>query len=382
MAARRRQADRRNWPVNLYLNSQGTYWFRNPQTGKTFGLGKDFKVASAQAKTANAELERRKGDVGLLQRINGAQVSLRAWCETYKEMAAAKDDANPRTLSTLRSEVNKIQGADFSVHTIGEVAPKDVSDFLKSVERDVSASRAAKIRTRLSDVFNEAIGDGLLDAGKNPVDAIRKPQGEVVRQRLTLEDFLAIIAEARKEKSDDKSKPSPSWAANALLLALLTGQRREDIKQMQFDHIKDGYLWVEQQKSQGRTKLKIPLSVGLSAVGMTIGDVIKACRDNVVSKSIIHHVRHHGRTKPGEGVKAASLSSAFAEARDAAKIAVAADATPPTFHEIRSLAARLYADEYGPEFAQAIMGHKSASMTALYRDSRGREWTEVKLRAS
>jgi len=53
----------------------------------------------------------------------------------------------------------------------------------------------------------------------------------------------------------------------------------------------------------------------------------------------------------------------------------------PTFHEIRSLAARLYADQYGAEFAQALLGHKSAEMTALYRDSRGKEWMEVRVSA-
>jgi integrase len=53
--------------------------------------------------------------------------------------------------------------------------------------------------------------------------------------------------------------------------------------------------------------------------------------------------------------------------------------TAPTFHELRSLAARLYTEQHGPEFAQAILGHKSANMTAMYRDTRGAEWTEIKL---
>ena len=56
--------------------------------------------------------------------------------------------------------------------------------------------------------------------------------------------------------------------------------------------------------------------------------------------------------------------------------------TPPTFHEIRSLAARLYGDEFGAEFAQALLGHKTAQMTALYRDSRGRERDEVKVNSA
>jgi integrase len=67
--------------------------------------------------------------------------------------------------------------------------------------------------------------------------------------------------------------------------------------------------------------------------------------------------------------------------RDAAEIAVEDGRTMPTFHELRSLAARLYTEQYGAEFAQALLGHKSAEMTALYRDSRGRGWTEIRLQA-
>lgn len=33
----------------------------------------------------------------------------------------------------------------------------------------------------------------------------------------------------------------------------------------------------------------------------------------------------------------------------------------------------------GPEFAQAIAGHKDASMTAVYREVRGAEWVQVKV---
>ena len=50
---------------------------------------------------------------------------------------------------------------------------------------------------------------------------------------------------------------------------------------------------------------------------------------------------------------------------------------PPTFHEVRSLAARLYAEQ-GVD-AQALLGHESPDMTALYRDVRGSEWIEIRL---
>lgn len=52
---------------------------------------------------------------------------------------------------------------------------------------------------------------------------------------------------------------------------------------------------------------------------------------------------------------------------------------PPTFHEIRSLAGRMHEAEYGREFAQHLLGHKSAKMTAKYLDSRDGSYALIAL---
>ncbi|WP_425288640.1 tyrosine-type recombinase/integrase [Yersinia enterocolitica] len=44
------------------------------------------------------------------------------------------------------------------------------------------------------------------------------------------------------------------------------------------------------------------------------------------------------------------------------------------FHEIRSLAGRLYEKEKGKEFAMKLLGHKSEKMTNKYLDTRGKEY--------
>ncbi|CAI0713650.1 Uncharacterised protein [Serratia proteamaculans] len=46
----------------------------------------------------------------------------------------------------------------------------------------------------------------------------------------------------------------------------------------------------------------------------------------------------------------------------------------PTFHEIRSLAGRLYEKEKGKEFAQKLLGYKSEKMMGKYLDTRGKEY--------
>ncbi|POR52814.1 integrase [Paraburkholderia eburnea] len=373
MAARRRNAERRNWPDNTYKNTQGTYWFRNPYTGKTYGLGTDQKVAFSQARAANAELERQHGDVSLVERMSQTEVTLVSWCKDYSELYEKRDVASG-TLSNMKSALKTIAAAPFAKKMIQDIQPAEINLWVKSIAQTVSDGRAGRLRSWLHNVFNEAIAEGLLKAGANPVDAIRKPTHKVTRQRLTLDDFLAIVEQARKQ-------PTTVWAARAFMLALLTGQRREDIRRMQFPHIKDGYLWVEQTKSQGNTKLKIPTSIGLRAVGLTIDDVIRECRDNIASKHVIHYAHTRGRKKAGRAPSADAVARMFTTCRQHAKIVIDEGKTPPTFHEIRSLAARLYGTQYGAEFAQALLGHKSGQMTALYRDARGREWKEVRIEA-
>ena len=48
---------------------------------------------------------------------------------------------------------------------------------------------------------------------------------------------------------------------------------------------------------------------------------------------------------------------------------------PPTFHEIRSLAARLWKAQ-GVD-VRVLLGHKTEAMSMLYRDARGAEWVTV-----
>ncbi|WP_243701392.1 tyrosine-type recombinase/integrase [Sodalis ligni] len=64
--------------------------------------------------------------------------------------------------------------------------------------------------------------------------------------------------------------------------------------------------------------------------------------------------------RPGP-LTADGLTQAFSDVRDASGFPFSAN--PPSFHEMRSLAGRLYEIEYGAEFAQKLLGHKNMSMT-------------------
>ncbi|WP_321782395.1 site-specific integrase [Burkholderia pyrrocinia] len=372
MAARPRNARNRLLPPNLYQNPTGYLWYRNPMNGETFGLGHDLKKAISQARTVNAEIERRRGDVSLLARIDGGDNSLASFCVEYE---ANLPELKASTLVNIRSHLKAIREASFAANPIAAVTPKECADFLEACEKTRGAPTAVKTRSRLRDIFRSAIQRGLVELGKNPVDVTKAATISVMRARLSLDDFTRILAEAQRD-------PAYRWAVNAFMLLLITGQRREDIAKLQFSQIRDGFLWITQTKGKKPAKLCIPLSLRLDAIGVSLDELLRQCRDNVLSPHVVHFVRRSPSSNPGDPVSLSRMSSVFATMRTRAGIETPEGCTPTSLHELRSLSARLYTEQYGAEFAQALLGHKSAAMTALYRDSRGQEWTEIKLVAA
>ncbi|HCH7933840.1 TPA: tyrosine-type recombinase/integrase, partial [Proteus mirabilis] len=139
------------------------------------------------------------------------------------------------------------------------------------------------------------------------------------------------------------------------LLAVLTAQRISDIINMKWDDIKNDRLYVTQIKTG--SKVAIPLSLRLESIGYSIKDVLNLMNRN--SDKIC------GNTT------AKTLRGKFIEALPEYL------ENKPTFHEIRSLSARLYEEEKSAEFAKKILGHKSMRMTDKYLDDRGNGYVEL-----
>lgn len=364
MNARRRQAARRNWPANLYQNADGYLWFKNPMTKKSAGLGKDLESAIKKVKRANLELARKMEEQNLLSLTGDAVKTLAEHCSDYQ--AEYTKDRKPNTVKNYKSQIKAIVEDERSKKPIDQFTPKDAADMIKDAEKNRGPTQAVNIRTRLRDIFRDAITHGLIEAGKNPVDSVLKPKAEVKRARMTEDEFWAIYEEAEHQ-----------WLKNAMLLALLTGQRVSDIRTVRFDDVRDGFVWVDQIKKNGKTKIKIPLDVALGA--HSVASVISQCRDDVVSRFLIHFTGGRYASMRGKPISYETMNGAFIEARKNAKIKTPAGLTPTTFHEIRSLSARLHAKANGEDFAQALLGHGSKAMTELYIDLRGQQWVEVQL---
>ncbi|EQA7129042.1 tyrosine-type recombinase/integrase, partial [Escherichia coli] len=108
----------------------------------------------------------------------------------------------------------------------------------------------------------------------------------------------------------------------------------------------------------------------IDALNISLADTLQKCREASSSETIIAS-KHHDPLSPK------TVSKYFTKARNASGLSF--DGNPPTFHELRSLSARLYRNQIGDKFAQRLLGHKSDLMAARYRDSRGREWDKIEI---
>jgi len=366
MVPRPRNAGSKDLPPNLYRktdgrNGQTYYTYRDPVSGRMFGLGKDKDEAIRQAVAANhAELLKPTLRERIAEPVADPGKKFSEWIVEYEVIYADKG-LGIHSMNTFKSRIRTIDNA-FGDRYIRAIRTMDVATFLGSFTKAGKAPMSKALRSMLRDVFAEAIAAGWCDL--NPVDATKAARSKVKRSRLTLELWKAAHAATDRP-----------WLKRAMELALLTGQRRDDIRSMLFKDERDGFLHVIQSKTGAR--LRLSTSLRLEAIGLDLATVIKMCRDLVLSKHLVHHCRSFAKAKAGSPIKLETLTLAFAEARDkaAANLGIDLGEHPPSFHEMRSLAARLY-DAEGRD-PQTLLGHKSAAMTEMYKDGRGSEWINV-----
>src|SRR5258705_4106091 len=365
MAPRKRSFVKRDLPTNLYEN-KGYYSWQDPRTGKRYPLGRDKKAAIRQANEANFAINDELSRARLVDRLTGeGERTFENFVPVYEALLDKRKMAES-TRKWRKQRLQKVKEA-LGKHLLARITTLQIANFIDNIEAQGKGRMAQVYRSELMDFFRMAQTKGWTDA--NPVTVTRAAEVEVKRERLTLEVFKAIYA---------KALDMEPWVANSMALALVTAQRREDISELQFKRdAHDDFLWVNQGK--GGTKLKIPLKLRLTAVGWSIEEIIGRCRDDVVSRYLIHSAKKHAKAKPGDKLHPSSLSAGFAKARELAVIenSLQWHGTPPTFHELRSLSKRLYTAQ-GID-TKILLGHKTQQMADLYNDVRGFEWLEVKL---
>ncbi|EAN3736960.1 integrase, partial [Salmonella enterica] len=171
-----------------------------------------------------------------------------AWIDRYEVLLQRRNlsvntyKIRSNQLATVREKMGEI--------ILAEVTTRHIAKFLESWITEGKNTMAGAMRSVLSDMFREAIVEGHIV--KNPVEATRIPEIKVARERLQLETYNATRAAAEH---------MPAWFPLAMDLALVTGQRREDIVNMKFSDVFDNRLYVTQIKTG--MKIAIPLSLTL-----------------------------------------------------------------------------------------------------------------------
>lgn len=366
MVPRPRNDGSKDLPPNLYRktdnrNGQTYYTYRDPITGRMFGLGKDKEAAIREAVAANfSEVLKPTLNERVSAKPEVKSRLFSEWLDEYRVIYKERG-LSASSNKNVGMRIKRLE-AEFGQKDIRDVTTMDVAKYLTDMAKEGKAQMSRAMRSLLRDTFMEAMAAGWTNV--NPVEVTKAARVVIKRERLTLELWKATHAQAKQP-----------WLKRAMELAVLTGQRRDDLASMLFKDERDEHLHVIQSKTGAR--LRISTKLRLECLGLELSSVIKQCRDRVLSQHLIHHSRTVSRAKAGMPIMLDTLSKEFSAARDraAAELGVNLGKTPPTFHEMRSLAARLHAAE-GRD-PQLLLGHRSAKMTDLYRDSRGAEWIDV-----
>lgn len=362
MSPRPRSGKNKGLPPNLYHDPRyGTYRYRRPDTGKFFSMGKDKAAAVEAARQLNMQL---MAGSDLVASVMGGGVTLAKFIESYE-----RDILPPRKLAKATLDLYAIRLRGIKKE-LGEATPIEAITLRAvSAMLDKLTPRASnQTRAVLVDLLNHAKAKGLI-ADNPAADTIPRIE-EKQRKRHTVEGLMAIRA------------ASPAWLQNAIDLALLTGQRREDILAMRFEDIRDGYLYVIQKKTAKAS------DAGYLRLKMTpaMQEAVRRCRDDVASPYLIHRrpdrldAKQRAAKAHWTQVDNRFLTRAFQEAREAAKAYPGwTDAELPGFHEIRALVTQLYKKQgASAEDVQRLLGHATEAMTRNYSaDHHEIMWTDV-----
>jgi integrase len=359
MVPRPRNKANKSLPQNLYFDSRrSTYRYRRPTDGKWFQFGADRIKAIDAAKQLNLEFMRGADLIGTV--MGSTSESFIGFLDTYERDVLPPRELAKGTLGLYAVHFRRFR-KQFEGKAVDQITIRMIAEML-----DVLTPRTAnQCRALLIDIFNHAAAKGLCpdNPAASTINRIEKKQ----RKRHTIEGLKAI-----REKS-------PPWLQNAIDLALITAQRRTDILNMRFDGVREGYLYVVQQKTAKASDaawIRFKVTEELQAV-------ISRCRDDIVSPYLVHRrpdrkIQKQAQTKDHwTQVEERYLTRAFKEAREAADCYKGwKEEEMPGFHEVRALSLHLY--QKAGKNGQKIAGHASESMTKNYqKDHAEIVWSEA-----
>lgn len=280
--------------------------------------------------------------------ISNKYKTLGTWLDVYQTMVSVKEISNKTKANMLPAIMDlKLALGD---KIISRITPMDIAEFILRYKSTPSTAKRRLNETKR--VFYDAVCYGWIN--NSPASVIKPPKVRVMRKRLGLEDWKKIY-----KHSKDNQRP---WVSRALILALVSGQRRGDVINIKFSDVKDGHLYIKQGKTD--SKIALPLELKLDCLSTCLGDIVADCMEySQWGETLI-------RKNNGDPICPSYVSAVFEEARDRAT-KLPTDRTAPSFHEIRSLSERLYRSQ-GVD-TKTLLGHKHQYVTDTYNDPRNED---------
>lgn len=379
---------------------------RFPDAIKQFhSLGSDVVAAKEEATELNAilygQIANAKVNKILTPTSNSCTgIQLKVWLEQYLSYSEDKLEKGIIKFNTFRTKKNIVQAINKAHGNLffADINVSKIDELLNSYTEVGKDRMAQSVRSTYIDIYTIAIGKGVDNLNSNIAKLTIRPTAKVKRERLTLEHFPKVI---------DAYKYEPHRLS--ALLAIVTGQRRTDLCLMRKSKGRD---WDERYKAyrlnpsnfvvKGRytsfadlvkyapysfvegdqlcvfqlktgNLLRIPLSLKLDKINLSVGDVIKQAKLFAFSPFVLHHTIPRAVNNKGDPLHPDTVSRTFAKSLKNTGIEFILN--PPTFHELRSLSEREYKDQ-GVN-TKKLLGHKHEKMTDEYDDIRGCDWGSV-----
>ncbi len=240
-----------------------------------------------------------------------------------------------KALRTRRDNAKELSNLEsvFGQVAIDAITPADVREYLDIRGKDAKV-RANREKALLSHVINQARAWGYTNA-PNPCAGIHGHR-ETGRDRYVEDTEYQAVWDA-----------ADAVLRDAMDMALLTAQRPADVLKMNRVDIRDGVLWVTQNKTG--TKLRIQIVGELQ----TLVDRTLARETTKAGTALIQNEK-------GERLTYKALAKRFDKARTAAGVSF----------QFRDLRAKAATDTEDLARAQSLLGHKSRSMTEHYTKDR------------
>lgn len=360
-----------------FTTSNNTIYYRyRLPSGSYEPLGKDRRLAELAAIGMNA---RRDNEI----KVNNLPVSGNG--KTIGDLISLYEEVKLRSTKSKATAKEwkrkfKLYHVWMSGWKVAKVGVMDLDVLLE--EKALTYDTYRLHRLLFAELFTYALGKGWRrEIDGNPGKSLLPPKlarikGAKIRKRMSLEVFNAIRKEA------------PQWLTLAMDLALHIGIRRGDICHLKLSDFREGCLFFIPSKTADMLSpvaIKIPLTAALKEL------VRKSRLMTPLSPYFLHRSNSYVRTAMAEErqhitqIIPEQLTRYFKKARDKAVnnnpglFKVYKTEELPTYHEVRSLCAKLYQQQgRDRKDIQLLLGHADESMTQFYQEGYGVEWQEAR----